>query len=357
MSAAALRSYTYEAAAWEAQGFKNLKAAAAIEGSVLAVGAAYVAGKAAMSSYEAIGATLAQTYDTLTSKSSALQQATENGTLALSDFSGTLRSFGLSSLAGTFDWIDKWSSGTDAVAAKSAQLSQQLRAMREDFKSLSAEISAASLSASLSGPVSRNDATAAATALVATPNFNTSALSLKDYIKDANNLAVVLGITVPAAAGKLVAAVNDTASAAKAAQAQGMVGFNTELINAITNAQAAGDRIGALSLYMQALHKDIDNAATPIGPFAQAMRNFYALFEGRDSAGPMDGFFKSVHNALEETAAWCVRQITAITGAFLKGKDAVTNFFGGNTGPAAPANATDMIQPTQNMRLARPTRR
>lgn len=325
---------------WVSQGLENITIAAGIEGSILAVASAFGIAKGMQMEWAAVGQDTSVTAASLTQKFTDLQTKTQSGTVQLSDFGTVLRDIGLSGAANAFGWLNNLSSGLAAAAEAGRQASQQFRLTRVDYQQMADEIKQGGLQASLTSSISQNDATAVAKTFAIDPNFNSAALGLANYITKANDLAAAMGATVPQAAQKLISAISDTAAAAKQAQDAGWVGFDSVLVKSIADAQAAGDRMGALSKYMQALGHDIDGAAAPLTPFDKAMRDFYAIFENRQASGTFDAFLTSIHNGLESIAAFTVRQLTTIVQAFLNAKDALTPSF---LNPTAVSSSTQQL--------------
>ncbi|MFT8591292.1 MAG: phage tail length tape measure family protein [Acetobacter orientalis] len=160
-----------------------------------------------------------------------------------------------------------------------AQLSQRLRATRDDYADMSdaAEKAARSLHDNSDG-LSLSDSRSATQTIAAVPTVDSS--QLKRLTADARDLATVMGATVPDAAKTLASALQDPAKAAQDFEQQGLSGFNAGLVLSVQHMQQAGDRSGALASVMNALETSVSGAANrSLTPFQKALHSL------KDEAG------------------------------------------------------------------------
>lgn len=157
--------------------------------------------------------------------------------------------------------------GVLAVSAETSErrilaLQTALRATRADFEAAASEANLAARGVAGSGSgIALPDATAAAQALVSNPAFQGSKKQLQDLIGVADNLAVVMGETLPAEAAKLAAAMDAPGKMAEELATKHFPGMNAELARSIDLQAQSGDKAGAYANLLDVVSKATSGAA------------------------------------------------------------------------------------------------
>ena len=192
--------------------------------------------------------------------------------------------------------------GAAAESSESRMLGLQtaLRGTRDDYTAMASEADKAARAVAQSGAATLADATAAATSLAAQARFHGTQAQLQDLITTANDLASVMGVTLPAEAKKLAAAIDEPGKAAEELANVHFRGMTFAIADTISRMQAAGDTSGAYAKYL-----DIVKAATT-GAAQESKTNLQKALDdlrgafvgaGKDGKGFADIAGKAIDNA------------------------------------------------------------
>jgi hypothetical protein len=154
--------------------------------------------------------------------------------------------------------------GAYAESAESRMLDLQtaLKATRTDAESMATEVDLAARGVATSGlGVSLPDATAAAKSLAANPMFQGTQQQLQSLVVTADNLAVVMGETLPAEAVKLAAAMDAPGKMADELATKNFPGMSLEMARAIDLMAQGGDKAGAYAMLLNVVQNATDGAA------------------------------------------------------------------------------------------------
>ncbi|WP_264801560.1 transglycosylase SLT domain-containing protein, partial [Acetobacter nitrogenifigens] len=146
-----------------------------------------------------------------------------------------------------------------------AQLSQHLRATRTDYADLAATAEHAARSLHGGSDLSLADSRTIIQTIVSVPTVDNT--QLQRLTHDAQDLATVMGTTVPDAAKTLASSMQDPSKAAQQFSEESLTGFDAALVQSVQHMQQMGDRAGATDLVLrtleQTVHGATDNALTP----------------------------------------------------------------------------------------------
>jgi len=200
-------------------------------------------------------------------------------------------------------------------------LQQRLRATRADYMALGEAVGqAASRIAETSG-ASSGDARAAGLAIAGARGFAGGATEIEQLVRLSDDLARVMGTTLPEAAGRFVAkAISDPAAAAREAAQGGIAGFNDALRRQIELMTAAGDRAGATRLVLDQYDRVARGAAEEVSFLARAWRDVENGITG--AWGALDRFLErnlrgAAPPAMPGNAAPAIRDNVAVLEADL----------------------------------------
>jgi hypothetical protein len=164
--------------------------------------------------------------------------------------------------------------GLERDARALNDLSQRLRATRQDAASLARDVDNAAQAVSQTSGVSRGDARDAGRIIAGQRNFQGDQAEIQSLIRLSADLARVMGVDVTQAAEQFVAkAIRDPAAAAREASAGGLLGFNDSLRRQIELLAAAGDKGTATRLVLEQLGRASAGAAQELTPLQSMMQN------------------------------------------------------------------------------------
>lgn len=201
----------------------------------------------------------------------------------------------------------------DRSQARMATLQNQLRATRTDYATLAAEAEAAAKRVAATSGASLADTRTGAQAIASVPTFSGDKAALESYLRTANDLAAVMGKTLPDAARDLAAAMKDPGAEAAKLASSGFPGMSSALAYSIKLMADGGDKAGAFARYLAVVEAATKGAAENTSPLRQEIDKLkQALSDPKSAVG---GFFDLVGQAVVNVATATVREVRAIVGA------------------------------------------
>lgn len=228
--------------------------------------------------------------------------------------------------------------GASAESSERGMLGLQtaLRGTRDDYVAMAAEAKAAAHEVA-AGVITLVDATAAAKSFAANKAFQGTQAQLQDLITTANDLAIVMGVTLPAEAVKMAAAMNDPGKMADELANVHFKGMNSELARSITLQAESGDKAGAYARLLDVVKASTTGAAQESKTKLQtAMEDLKGAFIGTGEGG--DSFAKTLGTAFDNVAVQIVNGVTNILNAIAKAGDWINSHgygLGASTGTGA----------------------
>lgn len=142
------------------------------------------------------------------------------------------------------------------------RISVALRATRADYEAAAKEVQEATRILASAPGLSGDDAQGAAQAIAANSNFKGTSQQLADLVRQAQNLALVMGKTVPEAAKLLARAMSEPGAVAQELAKQDFPGFTQAVAESIRNMELAGDKAGAYAKAQELIQRQSDGAST-----------------------------------------------------------------------------------------------
>lgn len=199
------------------------------------------------------------------------------------------------------------------------RISLALRATRTDYEAAAKEVQEATKILASQPGLSSSDAQGAAQAIASNANFKGTSAQIADLVKQAQNLALVMGTTVPEAAQLLARAMSEPGAVAQELAKQDFPGFTQAVAESIRNMELAGDKAGAYAKAQELIQRQSDGASTQTTKLQAA---FQALAV---TAGQAWEAIKGMAEALGTPL------VSALAGA-LKGVNALLQGVGGVIG-------------------------
>jgi trimeric autotransporter adhesin len=197
-------------------------------------------------------------------------------------------------------------------------LQTALKATRDDFTTMASEANLAAKAVASSTGFSTSDTRAAAQTIVAVPSFTGSQQQLQALIVEAGDLGTVMGETLPAAAQKLAAAMQDPGKAAQDLADIHFKGMNQALVDSIALQAAAGDKAGAFATYLGVVQTATSGAANASKTeLQQALSDLGKAFTGTGADGQSfaDVLGKAVTGAASDAVEALASVVSAINTA------------------------------------------
>lgn len=189
----------------------------------------------------------------------------------------------------------------DSSQAKLLALSTTLRATRDDYASMATEATAAAKNVAATTGFSTPDATAAAKSISSVTAFTGNTTQLSTLIREAGDLAAVLGISLPEAAEKFAVAMVDPGKAADDLANTHFRGMSDSLALQIKLQSQAGDTAGAFKTWLDAVNATSAGAAKGgLTTLGQATKNLSDAFTkaGQDGHSLADVIGTAINDAL-----------------------------------------------------------
>ena len=164
-----------------------------------------------------------------------------------------------------------------AVLAESAdralaQLSQRLRATRDDYADMARAATDAVRNLAGTTSLSGEDAGTLTSAVAGSRNFRGTQADMERLAKLGQDVATVLGIKIPEAATLMATALNKPTDAAKRLMAEGFRGMNADTLQTVANLEALGRRAEATQLVLDTMNRTASGATRDaMTPFQRAL--------------------------------------------------------------------------------------
>lgn len=207
---------------------------------------------------------------------------------------------------------------SETAQQRMATLGQQLRATRTDYAATASAVEDLARKLAASTTLSVGDARSAGSIFGALPTLGTA--QIERLTRVANDLATVLGVTVPDAAKKLADAYRDPAAAAEDFAKNGLFGVTEALAQQVKALQQQGNAIGAYELLVSRIGNATKGAAEQgLSPLRRAIDDLAKAF----TTGKGDGssFAESIGGALTGLATQGVNAITSVLNALKDARD------------------------------------
>lgn len=199
------------------------------------------------------------------------------------------------------------------------RISLALRATRTDYEAAAKEVQEATRILASQPGLSSSDAQGAAQAIASNANFKGTSAQIADLVKQAQNLALVMGTTVPEAAQLLARAMKQPGAVAQELASKDFPGFTGAVVETIRNLELAGQKNEAYAKTQDLIRRQTDGASTQTTKLQAA---FQALAV---TAGQAWEAIKGMAEALGTPL------VSALAGA-LKGVNALLQAVGGVIG-------------------------
>ena len=199
-------------------------------------------------------------------------------------------------------------------------LQTALRATRDDFTTMASEANAAARAVAATSGFSLSDSRSAAQTISAVPNFTGNQQQLQALIAESGDLAAVLGVSLPAAAQKFAAAIQDPAKTAQDWATSHSFGMTQALADQIKQMADSGDKAAAFAKEL-----DIVKAATA-GAADQSKTGLQKALEDLGkafTAAGSDGksFADVLGKGVQNVAITAVEQLREIVDLMEKARD------------------------------------
>ena len=199
------------------------------------------------------------------------------------------------------------------------RISLALRATRTDYEAAAKEVQEATRILASQPGLSSSDAQGAAQAIASNANFKGTSAQIAELVRQSQNLALVMGTTVPEAAQLLARAMKQPGAVAQELASKDFPGFTGAVVETIRNLELAGQKTEAYAKTQDLLRRQTDGASTQTTKLQAA---FQALAV---TAGQAWEAIKGMAEALGAPL------VSALAGA-LKGVNALLQAVGGVIG-------------------------
>ena len=199
------------------------------------------------------------------------------------------------------------------------RISLALRATRTDYEAAAKEVQEATRILASQPGLSSSDAQGAAQAIASNANFKGTSAQIAELVRQSQNLALVMGTTVPEAAQLLARAMKQPGAVAQELASKDFPGFTGAVVETIRNLELAGQKTEAYAKTQDLLRRQTDGASTQTTKLQAA---FQALAV---TAGQAWEAIKGMAEALGTPL------VSALAGA-LKGVNALLQAVGGVIG-------------------------
>ncbi|WP_025320632.1 phage tail length tape measure family protein [Granulibacter bethesdensis] len=194
-------------------------------------------------------------------------------------------------------------------------LQETLRATRADYASAGAAVDAVSRSMAAQGLGSLSDMRTASSTIAAVPTVAVG--DLGGYVRQARDLARVMGQDVPTAASLLAQALQDPAAAARRLADAHQLGINPALAHTIELLQASGEASAASALLTRRMGEAARGAAADLTPLQQAVERLSGSYHSGTSA--VGEFARSTGDSITWLASAAIDGLTSVMGLLDRG--------------------------------------
>jgi hypothetical protein len=230
----------------------------------------------------------------------------------------------------------------ESAAREIATLQTALRATRDDYSAMAAEAIAAGKAVGATTGIGTTDAKASAGAFAASPSFVGSQAQLQALVVEANDLALVMGVTLPVATDKLVAAMKDPAKLAQEWADSHSFGMTQALADQIKIMADSGDKAGAFGRDLDALKSKTSDVATASKTELQlALDDLSKAFTSAGSDGK--SFADVLGNAVTSAASTALGAISGLVRGINSARAGLANSGQGGYIPGAEIGSVNPV--------------
>ena len=226
------------------------------------------------------------------------------------------------------------------------RISLALRATRTDYEAAAKEVQEATRILASQPGLSSSDAQGAAQAIASNANFKGTSAQIADLVKQAQNLALVMGTTVPEAAQLLARAMKQPGAVAQELASKDFPGFTGAVVETIRNLELAGQKTEAYAKTQDLLRRQTDGASTQTTKL-QAAFQALAVTAGQAWAA-IKGMAEALGTPLVSALAMALKGVNALlqgVGSVIGALDQFRQWIGENGGVAGQLLAAP--DPTQ----------
>lgn len=226
------------------------------------------------------------------------------------------------------------------------RISLALRATRTDYEAAAKEVQEATRILASQPGLSSSDAQGAAQAIASNANFKGTSTQIADLVRQSQNLALVMGTTVPEAAQLLARAMKQPGTVAQELASKDFPGFTAAVAESIRNMELAGDKAGAYAKTQELIQRQSDGASTQTTKLQAA---FQALAVTAAQAWEaIKGMAEALGTPLVSALAMALKGVNALlqgVGSVIGALDQFRQWIGENGGVAGQLLAAP--DPTQ----------
>lgn len=226
------------------------------------------------------------------------------------------------------------------------RISLALRATRTDYEAAAKEVQEATRILASQPGLSSSDAQGAAQAIASNANFKGTSAQIAELVRQSQNLALVMGTTVPEAAQLLARAMKQPGAVAQELASKDFPGFTGAVVEAIRNLELAGQKTEAYAKTQDLLRRQTDGASTQTTKLQAA---FQALAVTAGQAWEaIKGMAEALGTPLVSALAGALKGVNALlqgVGSVIGALDQFRQWIGENGGVAGQLLAAP--DPTQ----------
>ena len=226
------------------------------------------------------------------------------------------------------------------------RISLALRATRTDYEAAAKEVQEATKILASQPGLSSSDAQGAAQAIASSSAFKGTRDQIADLVRQSQNLALVMGTTVPEAAQLLARAMKQPGAVAQELASKDFPGFTGAVVETIRNLELAGQKTEAYAKTQDLIRRQTDGASTQTTKLQAA---FQALAVTASQAWEaIRGMGEALGTPLVSALAMALKGVNALlqgVGAVIGKLDEFREWIGKNGGVAGQILAAP--DPTQ----------
>lgn len=224
---------------------------------------------------------------------------------------------------------------SESSARQMLTLQTRLRATRDDYVAMAAEVTAASKAIAATTGIGTSDARAAAQAIASVPNFAGTQAQLQDLIRTSADLAAVMGKTTPEAAATLAKALKDPGAVAKQLADDSFPGMTNAMARTIERMANAGDTVGAFNRTLGVIKGATEDARNQgLTPLEQALQRLDEVFTSSGQNGRT--WIDHIGKAFTDAAAQAIDAVTST----IKAIQSLQSFVGALSKDKAPGETS-----------------
>ena len=226
------------------------------------------------------------------------------------------------------------------------RISLALRATRTDYEAAAKEVQEATRILASQPGLSSSDAQGAAQAIASNANFKGTSAQIAELVRQSQNLALVMGTTVPEAAQLLARAMKQPGAVAQELASKDFPGFTGAVVETIRNLELAGQKTEAYAKTQDLIRRQTDGASTQTTKL-QAAFQALAVTAGQAWAA-IKGMAEALGTPLVSALAMALKGVNALlqgVGSVIGALDQFRQWIGENGGVAGQLLAAP--DPTQ----------